>query len=194
MVAEIEADMATQLARVREMERNGCVSSKYYGFMVNSSPYRQRREFLGGGATRLSAEHNYVIDELSESEVWKHRQALNELYPRFLNRGVLFKSTEMQPKTIRQRTHGETEEFSAKYEIEFGITGRQIFVARFRDVDYSAPIWVNTIGLSIWSRSIGVLREVVIAIAALGTVIYGSYWIHEHQYGIKKFFVGKSKE
>jgi hypothetical protein len=39
-----------------------------------------------------------------------------------------------------------------------------------------------------------VLREVVIAIAVLGTVIYGSYWIHEHQHGIKKFVVGKSKE
>jgi len=165
----------------------------YYGFMVNRSPYRRRKELLGG-AKRLNAEHNYGVDGLSDSEVLEHHQALIELYPRFLARDILFKVTETQLKTTRQKTHGETEEFPAKSRVEFGITERQIVVARFRDVDYSAPIWVNAIALLTWSYSIGVLREVVIATATLGTVIYGSYWIHEHWYGIRKFFVGKSRE
>ena len=39
----------------------------YYGFMVNRSPYRRRKELLGGGAKRLSGEHNYVVDMLCVS-------------------------------------------------------------------------------------------------------------------------------
>jgi hypothetical protein len=45
MVAEIEADMATQLARVREMERNGCVSSKYY--WIHEHKYGIKKFFVG---------------------------------------------------------------------------------------------------------------------------------------------------
>ena len=163
----------------------------YYGFMVTRSPYRQRKEFLRGkGIKRSSAEHNYIIEGLPDSAVWKQHKKLIELYPRFLGRDVFFKVTETQPKTIRQKTHNETEEFPAKFTIEFGFTGRQIFGARFRDVDYSAPIWVNAAALGVWSNSVGWLREFVIAIAVLGTVIYGSYWIYEHWFGIRKFFAG----
>ncbi len=153
----------------------GFVGYWYYGYMVNRSPWRRRKELLERSYA-VSDEYNYGITDLTFPQVEELKKTIEELFPRFLNRGVRFNEERLGAKKTRHQKSGRSSvEIRERNSLDFRITERQMLGAWFRDFDYAAPLWVNAAALGFWFNPLNRFPKLTVGFSALGLVVFGIY-------------------
>ena len=134
----------------------------YYGFMLNRSPYRVRRDVLNGlryewdrvhrtwkrapsywGPTTFQAKINYSDRKEAEQYVKNFPQA----FPKFAGGRPSL-------DIIESPAYGETKQGepyeTTDYDVEVKIPKRCRMSATVEDIDYSAPVWLNLGSLAVF--------------------------------------------
>lgn len=125
----------------------GLVRYWYYGLALRSSPYHERKVLLGAfshsSSTAKERDTWTIATELSLEQAQDLRNRIHKLFPRFLGRAPGSSITEQVEliTTVSQ---------SVKYGLLVSLPLPVRIGASMRDIDYTAPIWLNLLALALY--------------------------------------------
>ncbi len=124
----------------------GLVRFWYYGLMIELAPWRHRRKIFAS-AKKVSDEGSYSIEFTRDSECDNFEIILQRHIPRFANRELLSKTTDITVDEPPDISEGIEKVKKIGNRLTFNISDRQRAAAWFQDLDFYSPVIVNVIAL-----------------------------------------------
>lgn len=147
----------------------GLVRYWYYGPMTELAPWRHRRKIFAKTG-KPSDNGWYALGFTRDAESDDFVILLQRLFPRFINRGLLFEVSETTRSIHRNPASRSSEKKKTGTRVTFNISQRQLAAAWFQDLDFYSPVYVNLFALGFWFNLVGRLTEFVVGIFVLGVI------------------------
>jgi hypothetical protein len=135
----------------------GTISFYYYGFMLKKSPYRVRRDTIYGlnsWETKFTAAKKvsvYFGPTEFETSPWNSDRKIVEKYvATFPEAFPKFARARASAEIISAQSQDEEGELHTSYAAKVVIPIRCRVAAIFQDFDYSLPVWLNILSLTIF--------------------------------------------